>query len=100
MKLGRLALARGQLDRVAHRRHDTQWLAQAWADPPTRVLVVDDGQALVRVPAPRDPGPRRDDGAGRDGGSRGGGRGGGGGRRGSGGGGGGDRRAAGGRASA
>jgi NAD+ diphosphatase len=51
MKLGRLALARGILDRVAHRRDDTQWLARAWADPRTRVLVVADGQALVRFTA-------------------------------------------------
>lgn len=77
MKLGRLALARGQLDRVAHRRHDTQWLAQAWADPRTRVLVVDDGQALVRFPAAGDPGTRRDDGVDSDGSSRSGGSGGG-----------------------
>lgn len=48
MKLGRLALARGTLDRAVHRRQDAQWLAEAWADARTRVLVIDDGQALVR----------------------------------------------------
>ena len=48
MTLGRLALARGTLDRVAHLRTDTRWLAQAWADPRTRVLIVEDGRALVR----------------------------------------------------
>ncbi len=43
-----LALARGTVDRVTHRRNDTQWLDAAWADPRTRVLVVSDGRALVR----------------------------------------------------
>jgi NAD+ diphosphatase len=46
--LGPLALARGTLDRVSHRRGDDEWLAKAWADPRTRVLVIDDGRALVR----------------------------------------------------
>jgi NAD+ diphosphatase len=36
------------VDRVTERRGDTEWLEQAWADPRTRVLVVDDGKALVR----------------------------------------------------
>jgi len=49
MSLGRLALARGTVDRVAARRNDERWLAQAWADSRTRVLVVDDGRALVRL---------------------------------------------------
>ena len=40
-------LARGEVDRASHRRHDTQWLAAAWADPGTAVLVVDDGTALI-----------------------------------------------------
>lgn len=48
MNLGRLALARGTVDRAAGHRRDPQWLARAWADPRTRVLVVDDGRALVR----------------------------------------------------
>jgi NAD+ diphosphatase len=43
-----LALARGTVDRVTHRRNDTQWLDAAWADPRTRVLMVSDGRALVR----------------------------------------------------
>jgi NAD+ diphosphatase len=43
-----LALARGTLDRMGERRRDDAWLAAAWADPRTRVVVVDDGTALVR----------------------------------------------------
>ena len=43
-----LALARGTVDRVTHRRSDEPWLHAAWADPRTRVLVVSDGRALVR----------------------------------------------------
>ena len=46
--LGRLTLSRGTVDRAAHRRTDTGWLDAAWADPRTRVLVIDDGRALVR----------------------------------------------------
>ena len=46
--LGSLALARGTLDRASHRRGDDEWLAKTWADPQTRVLVIDDGRALVR----------------------------------------------------
>ena len=45
--LGRLALSRSAVDRATHRRGDADWLALAWADPRTRVLVVHDGQALV-----------------------------------------------------
>ena len=37
------------MDRAADRRADAAWLAAAWADPRTRVLVIDDGQALVRL---------------------------------------------------
>jgi NAD+ diphosphatase len=48
-ELGQLALSRGTVDRATHRRGDTEWLDQAWADPRTRVLVVDDGKALVRL---------------------------------------------------
>ncbi|MFI6517432.1 NAD(+) diphosphatase [Spirillospora sp. NPDC050679] len=48
-----LALGRGTLDRAAERRRDDAWLAAAWNDPRTRVLVVEDGQALVAFdPAP------------------------------------------------
>ncbi len=46
--LGRLTLARSAVDRSAARRTDTAWLDAAWADPGTRVLAVDDGQALTR----------------------------------------------------
>lgn len=43
-------LARSTLDRAAHRRADSQWLARAW--PRSRVLVLDvaaEGRALVRT---------------------------------------------------
>ncbi len=43
-----LALARGDVDRAAIRRGDDEWLAAAWADPGTRVLVVAGGRARVR----------------------------------------------------
>ena len=46
--LGRLALARGTVDRVTRRRTDREWIEAAWKDPRTRVLVVHEGQALVR----------------------------------------------------
>jgi len=46
--LGRLALARETVDRATERRADPAWLATAWADPRTRVLVVRSGRALVR----------------------------------------------------
>ena len=46
--LGRLALARETVDRATERRADPAWLAAAWADPRTRVLVVRSGTALVR----------------------------------------------------
>jgi NAD+ diphosphatase len=45
--LGRLALSRSTVDRATDRRGDAAWLAETWADPRTRVLVVQDGQALV-----------------------------------------------------
>jgi NAD+ diphosphatase len=45
--LGRLALSRSAVDRATQRRGDTAWLAQVWADPRTRVLVVHDSSALV-----------------------------------------------------
>jgi NAD+ diphosphatase len=45
----RLTLSRGTVDRVAHRRTDHAWLDAAWAEPRTRVLVIDgSGRALVR----------------------------------------------------
>jgi NAD+ diphosphatase len=46
--LSGLALARGEIDRATMLREDTEWLAAAWADPGSRVLVLRDGQALVR----------------------------------------------------
>jgi len=45
--LGRLALSRSAVDRATQRRGDAAWLAEAWADPRTRVIVVHDSQALV-----------------------------------------------------
>jgi NAD+ diphosphatase len=47
-ELRNLALSRSGVDRVSVRRDDQEWLSAAWADPATRVLVVHDGQALVR----------------------------------------------------
>jgi NAD+ diphosphatase len=41
-----LALARAQIDRSAHLRNDQAWLDAAWADPHTRVLVVEQGRVL------------------------------------------------------
>jgi NAD+ diphosphatase len=46
-----LALSRAEVDRATVRRGDTEWLAAAWADPGTRVVVVEDGRALVRAGA-------------------------------------------------
>jgi NAD+ diphosphatase len=51
--LGDLALARGTVDRVTKRRTDKDWIDRAWKDPRSRVLVVSDGQALVREAAGR-----------------------------------------------
>jgi NAD+ diphosphatase len=45
--LGRLALSRSGVDRATQRRGDAEWLAGAWAEPRTRVVVVHDSQALV-----------------------------------------------------
>jgi NAD+ diphosphatase len=47
--LGALALARGTVDRVTESRSDPDWLDAAWQEPRTRVLVVSDGRALVRL---------------------------------------------------
>ncbi|HJU96546.1 MAG TPA: NAD(+) diphosphatase [Jiangellaceae bacterium] len=46
--LAPLALARGGVDRAAHRRTDDTWLATAWADRGSRGFVVADGRAPVR----------------------------------------------------
>ncbi|WP_433327430.1 NAD(+) diphosphatase [Spirillospora sp. CA-294931] len=48
-----LALSRGTLDRVSERRKDDAWVASAWDDRRTRVLVVKAGRSLVT----RDPSP-------------------------------------------
>jgi NAD+ diphosphatase len=47
-ELGGFVLARSAVDRVSARRGDTDWLAAAWADPRTRVLVLENARALVR----------------------------------------------------
>jgi NAD+ diphosphatase len=47
--LGRLALSRSGVDRATQLREDTTWLAEAWADPRTRVLVVRGSEALVET---------------------------------------------------
>jgi NAD+ diphosphatase len=47
--LAGLALARGEVDRHAHLRSDAAWLESAWADPGSRVLVVEGGRALCRI---------------------------------------------------
>ncbi|MGW0483662.1 NAD(+) diphosphatase [Nonomuraea sp. NPDC003214] len=46
--IGPLLLARGTIDRSAALRADRAWLERAWADPSTRVLVIDNGHTLVR----------------------------------------------------
>ena len=46
--LGELALARGTVDRVTKRRTDKDWIDAAWKDPRSRMLVVNEGQAVVR----------------------------------------------------
>ncbi len=46
-----LALARGEVDRSSYLRPNDAWLAQAWADPQTRVVVADHGRALCAIDA-------------------------------------------------
>lgn len=46
-RLTDLSLARAGVDRAVHRRDDTDWLAAAWQDQRTRVVVVDEGLAPV-----------------------------------------------------
>jgi NAD+ diphosphatase len=46
--IGPLLLARGTIDRSSALRADEQWMEKAWADPATRVLVIDNGHTLVR----------------------------------------------------
>ncbi len=58
--LGRLALARGTVDRTAELRLDELALAAAWSSPDTRVLVVSEGRAFVLdEPDPVDAGATR-----------------------------------------
>jgi NAD+ diphosphatase len=44
-----LALARGEVDRSAYLRADSEWLEAAWANPGSRVLVVERGRALCEL---------------------------------------------------
>jgi len=44
-----IALTRSQVERAAPLRTNTEWLEKAWADPGTRVLIVANGQALIRT---------------------------------------------------
>jgi NAD+ diphosphatase len=46
--LGRLALSRSTVDRATQRRADAEWIAAAWSDPASRVIVVYKSQALIR----------------------------------------------------
>ncbi|MFI9556883.1 NAD(+) diphosphatase [Nonomuraea endophytica] len=46
--IGPLLLARGTIDRSSTLRGDRAWLERAWADPGTRVLIINDGHTLVR----------------------------------------------------
>jgi NAD+ diphosphatase len=46
---GGIALTRHEVERFTHLRTDEAWLAKAWDDPGTRVLVIEDGQALARL---------------------------------------------------
>jgi NAD+ diphosphatase len=50
-QLGGFVLARSTVDRMSARRGDPEWVAATWADPRTRVLVLDQGRALVRFGA-------------------------------------------------
>jgi NAD+ diphosphatase len=46
---GGIALTRHEVERSTHLRADEAWLAKAWDEPGTRVLVIDDGQAMARI---------------------------------------------------
>jgi NAD+ diphosphatase len=52
--LEQLALGRGQLDRMAERRGDTAWFAEACADAATFIVGVEGGTIAVDGPALRD----------------------------------------------
>ncbi|GIH77449.1 NUDIX hydrolase [Planobispora longispora] len=43
-----MLLARSAIDRSAVLRDDVEWIGRAWADGTTKVVVIDDGRALVR----------------------------------------------------
>jgi len=47
--LTELALARAEVDRSAYLRANDAWLAQAWTDPSTRVVVAEHGRALCAI---------------------------------------------------
>jgi NAD+ diphosphatase len=52
-ELGRMLLARSEVDRAGERRDDAEWQAAAWADPGTRVFAVHDSKAeAVLEPSP------------------------------------------------
>src|SRR5215813_14011895 len=46
---GGIALTRHEVERSTHLRSDEDWLAKTWSEPGTRVLVIEDGQALARI---------------------------------------------------
>jgi NAD+ diphosphatase len=46
-ELGGFVLARSEVDRASARREDADWIAAAWADAASRVLVLDKDQAQV-----------------------------------------------------
>ncbi len=46
---GGIALTRHEVERCTHLRTDEAWLGKAWGEPATRVLVIEDGQALARI---------------------------------------------------
>jgi NAD+ diphosphatase len=47
--LTNLALARGEVDRSSYLRPNDTWLAEAWAEPGTRVVVAEHGRALCAI---------------------------------------------------
>jgi NAD+ diphosphatase len=46
---GGIALTTHEVERSTALRNNPDWLAKAWDDPVTRVLVVEDGQVLARI---------------------------------------------------
>ncbi|GAB1821392.1 NAD(+) diphosphatase [Herbidospora sp. RD11066] len=46
--LGPLLLSRGTIDRSAQLRNDPGWLDRTWGDPSTRVMVINEGQTLIK----------------------------------------------------